>query len=142
VGVSGTERAGAPKGSRMRRSSPPFAIGDLACQVGLTPRTIRYYEDIGLLNSIRRVESGRRIYTEEDVRRLRFIKRLKVLGLSLEEMKELESLYLTHRSNERVLPRLLELLDRHMETLDARIEQLRILKQDIEGYRDHIREKL
>ncbi len=122
--------------------TPPFSIGELSRQVGLTPRTIRYYEDIGLLNSVKRVESGRRVYTEEDVRRLRFIKRLKVLGLSLEDMRELESLYLTHRSNDRVLPRLLELLDRHMETLEARIEQLTILKQDIEGYRDHIRQKL
>jgi len=128
----------APEG----RSAPPFTIGDLSRQVGLTPRTIRYYEDIGLLNSVRRVEGGRRIYTEEDIRRLRFIKRLKVLGLSLEEMAELENLYVTHRSNDRVLPRLLELLDRHMQTLDARIEQLNILKQDIESYRDHIRQKL
>ncbi|MDW7711929.1 MAG: MerR family transcriptional regulator [Deferrisomatales bacterium] len=135
------ERAQA-QGSRSGRSAPPYSIGDLARQVGLTPRTIRYYEDIGLLNSVRRIESGRRIYTEEDVRRLRFIKRLKVLGLTLEDMKELEDLYLTHRSNDRVLPRLLELFDRHMATLEARIEQLRILKQDIEGYRDHIREKL
>lgn len=123
-------------------SAPPFTIGDLSRQVGLTPRTIRYYEDIGLLNSVRRVEGGRRIYTEEDIRRLRFIKRLKVLGLSLEDMAELENLYVTHRSNDRVLPRLLELLDRHMQTLDARIEQLNILKQDIESYREHIRQKL
>lgn len=142
MGVIRAERARPPRGSRVHRAAPPFSIGDLAHQVGLTPRTIRYYEDIGLLSSVRRVESGRRIYTEEDVRRLRFIKRLKVLGLTLEEMKELEELYLTHRSNERVLPRLLELLDRHMQTLEARIEQLRILKQDIEGYRDHIREKI
>jgi len=135
--VRGSERVGRGGGA-----APPFSIGELSRQVGLTPRTIRYYEDIGLLNSVKRVESGRRIYTEEDVRRLRFIKRLKVLGLSLEDMRELESLYLTHRSNDRVLPRLLELLDRHMETLEARIEQLKILSQDIEGYRDHIREKL
>lgn len=138
----GVKAQGSGRAGQQARVAPPFSIGELARQVGLTPRTIRYYEDIGLLNSVRRVEGGRRIYTEEDVRRLRFIKRLKVLGLTLEDMTELENLYLTHRSNERVLPRLLELLDRHMQTLDARIEQLNILKQDIEGYRDHIREKL
>jgi len=120
----------------------PFSIGALSEQVGLTPRTIRYYEDIGLLNSVKRQDGGRRIYTEEDVRRLRFIKRLKVLGLALEEMKELEDLYLTHRSNDQVLPRLLQVLDEHLGSIEARIEQLRILKQDIEGYRDHIRRKL
>jgi DNA-binding transcriptional MerR regulator len=138
----GVRAQGRGRADQEGRSPPPFTIGDLSRQVGLTPRTIRYYEDIGLLNSVRRVEGGRRIYTEEDIRRLRFIKRLKVLGLSLEDMAELENLYVTHRSNDRVLPRLLELLDRHMQTLDARIEQLNILKQDIESYRDHIRQKL
>jgi DNA-binding transcriptional MerR regulator len=130
--------------TKTRRSGggAPFSIGTLSEQVGLTPRTIRYYEDIGLLNSVKRQEGGRRIYTDEDVRRLRFIKRLKVLGLALEEMKELEELYLTHRCNEQVLPRLLQLLDDHLGSIEARIEQLRILKQDIEGYRDHIRGKL
>ncbi len=120
----------------------PLTIGEIARKVGFTPRTIRYYEDIGLLNSVRRVEGGRRIYTDEDVRRLKFIKRLKLLGLTLEEMKELEELYLTHRSNERVLPRLLELLDQHLGEIESRIEQLRMLKRDIEAYRDHIRAKL
>ncbi|NOY46387.1 MerR family transcriptional regulator [Deferrisoma camini] len=121
---------------------PPLKIGELARRVGLTPRTIRYYEDIGLLNSVRRVEGGRRIYTDDDVRRLKFIKRLKLLGLSLEEMKELEELYRTHRSNEKVLPRLLELLDHHLEEIEHRIDQLRMLQRDIEAYREHIRSKL
>ncbi len=125
-----------------RQAAKPLTIGEIARKVGFTPRTIRYYEDIGLLNSVRRVEGGRRIYTDEDVRRLKFIKRLKLLGLTLEEMKELEELYLTHRSNERVLPRLLELLDQHLGEIESRIEQLRMLKRDIEAYRDHIRAKL
>ena len=119
-----------------------LSIGQVARQVGFTTRTIRYYEDIGLLASVRRVESGRRVYTDEDVRRLKFIKRLKLLGLSLDEMKELEELYLTYRSNDLVLPRLLELLERHLGSIESRIEQLRILKRDIEAYRDHIRSKL
>ncbi len=120
------------------RAPGAFSIGQLARRVGLTPRTIRYYEDIGLLASAARVEGGRRIYTDDDVRRLKFVNRLKLLGLTLDEMRELEELYHTHRSNDRVRPRLLELLDRHLANLDARIEQLRLLRQDIEGYRHHI----
>lgn len=119
-----------------------YPIGDVAQKVGLTTRTIRYYEDIGLLNSVKRVEGGRRVYTDEDVRRLKFIKRLKVLGLSLEDMKELEELYLTHRSNDRVIPRLLELLNRHLETLESRIDQLTVLKRDIETYKRRLSEKI
>ncbi len=132
----------AARTQRGARAGAPFSIGQLAEQVELTPRTIRYYEDIGLLNSVKRLDGGRRIYTDDDVRRLRFIKRLKVLGLALEEMKELEDLYLTHRSNDQVLPRLLQLLDGHLHSIEGRIEQLRILKKDIEAYRDHIRGKL
>ena len=124
------------------RASRAYAIGDIARKAGLTPRTIRYYEDIGLLASVRRIEGGRRVYTEEDIRRLKFVSRLKVLGLTLEEMKELEDLYLTHRSNDRVLPHLLELLDGHLATIESRIEQLSVLKRDIQDYKRHIQGKI
>ncbi|MHB8764817.1 MAG: MerR family transcriptional regulator [Deferrisomatales bacterium] len=129
-------RVGAP-GAPMALS-----IGELARRTGLTPRTIRYYEDLGLLGSVARVEGGRRVYTEEDLRRLKFVRRLKILGLTLDEMRELEEVYQTHRRNDQVLPRLLELLDSHLANLDSRIEQLKILRQDIEAYRHHIRQKL
>ena len=119
-----------------------YAIGDIARKAGLTPRTIRYYEDIGLLASVRRVEGGRRVYTDDDLRRLKFITRLKVLGLSLDEMKELEDLYLTHRSNDQVLPHLMELLDRHLRTIASRIEQLSTLQRDIEDYKRHLMSKI
>lgn len=138
----GLSRERQPAAARRRAAPPRLSIGDLARQVGLTPRTIRYYEDIGLLNSVKRVEGGRRTYTDDDIRRLRFITRLKVLGLTLEEMKELEDLYAAHGSNARVLPRLLELLGHHLQSIEGRLEQLRILKQDIEAYQDHIRQKI
>jgi DNA-binding transcriptional MerR regulator len=128
-----------PGGERVPRY---FPIGEIARRTGMTARTIRYYEDIGLLASVRRVEGGRRVYTEDDIRRLKFVSRLKVLGLTLEEMKELEDLYLTHRSNDRVLPHLLELLDRHLAAIEARIEQLTVLKRDIQDYKQHIRSKI
>jgi DNA-binding transcriptional MerR regulator len=119
-----------------------YAIGDIARKAGLTPRTVRYYEDIGLLASVRRVEGGRRVYTDDDLRRLKFITRLKVLGLTLDEMKELEDLYLTHGSNDQVLPHLLELLDRHLDTIESRIEQLAVLKRDIQDYKRHLKGKI
>jgi DNA-binding transcriptional MerR regulator len=59
------------------------SIGELSRQLDMSQRTIRYYEEIGLLNSIKRVESGRRIYTEKDLRRLKLIKRLKIMGMTL-----------------------------------------------------------
>lgn len=139
----GLTRGESPGGAPASRAEArEYAIGDVARKVGLTPRTIRYYEDIGLLNSVRRVEGGRRVYTEADLRRLKFIQRLKVLGLTLDEMKELEDLYYTHGSNERVLPHLLELLDGHLASIDSRITQLASLKGEIEGYKRHLMAKI
>src|SRR3984893_4050777 len=69
----------------------PLRIGDVAGLVGPTPRTIRYYEEIGLLPEAPSRPSGRhRIYTQAEVERLREVMRLKdLLGVSLEELKTL-----------------------------------------------------
>jgi DNA-binding transcriptional MerR regulator len=119
-----------------------YQIGELASLINVSPRTIRYYEEIGLLNSVRRVEGGKRIYTDMDVQRLKFIIRLKHLGLTLSEMHELEDIYQIHRTNKKVLPRLLELLDTHVLKIDDRISQLLKLKSDVWEYRKKICQKL
>ena len=119
-----------------------YRIGELATRVGLTERTIRYYEELGLLESVKRLEGGIRVYTDDDLRRLRYIRKLKTLGLSLQEMLELENLYRRHRSNRGVLPRLMELLDAHLGTLDVRISELRTLRDEIRSYREHVEERL
>jgi DNA-binding transcriptional MerR regulator len=119
-----------------------YRIGELAQRLGMTERTIRYYEELGLLDSVKRVEGGRRIYTDDDVRRLKFIQRLKVLGLSLQEMHELERLYRRHGSNRDVLPRLIELLDAHLETTQQRLDELASLRDEIRSYREHVARRL
>src|SRR6266508_4017153 len=101
-----------------------YRIGEMAQRRGLTERTIRYYEELGHLDSVKRVEGGRRIYTDDDLRRLKFIQKLKMLGLSLQEMHELEGLYRRHGSNRHVLPRLIELLDAHLATTEDRLHEL------------------
>ena len=62
-------------------------IGVLASRSGLPVKTLRYYEDLGLLPAIGRSEGGYRLFAEESLRRLEFIRRLKTLGLSLEEIQ-------------------------------------------------------
>ena len=119
-----------------------YRIGELAQRVGLTERTIRYYEELGLLDSVKRLEGGQRLYTDDDVRRLRFVQKLKVLGLSLQEMLELERLYRRHRSNREVLPRLVELLDAHLATTDLRINELAALRDEVRSYREHVARRL
>ena len=119
-----------------------YRIGELAARIGLTERTIRYYEERGLLDSVKRLEGGQRVYTDDDVRRLKFIQRLKVLGLSLQEMHELERLYRRHRSNREVLPRLVELLDAHLATTQDRLSELSSLQEEIKSYREHVVQRL
>ena len=119
-----------------------YQIGELANLLELSHRTIRYYEEIGLLNSVKRIDGGKRIYTDKDFQRLKFIQRLKHLGLTLSEMHELEDIYQIHRTNRKVLSRLLELLDNHVTKIDERINNLLRLKTDILSYQEKIRQKL
>src|SRR5206468_12878463 len=119
-----------------------YRIGELASRVSMTERTIRYYEELGLLESVKRLDGAVRVYTDDDVRRLRYIRKLKTLGLTLQEMLELENLYRRHRSNRTVLPRLMELLDAHLATLNSRVDELRPLRDEIRPYREHVSERL
>ena len=119
-----------------------LSIGELSRQLEMSQRTIRYYEEIGLLNSMKRVEGGRRIYTEKDLRRLKLIKRLKIMGMTLSEMQELESMWSYEKSNEKLLKRLLELLGNHLKRLDDRIADLDILRHEILEYRERISAKI
>jgi DNA-binding transcriptional MerR regulator len=119
-----------------------YTIGDLSRMVNLTQRTIRYYEEIGLLHSIRRIENGKRVYTDDDLRRLKFISRLKVLGLSLAEMVELEKIYRQQRNNREIIPKLIVILDERAAQIDERINQLAALKKEIREYQVRLRGKL
>jgi DNA-binding transcriptional MerR regulator len=119
-----------------------YAIGQISRLVELSQRTIRYYEEIGLLHSVRRIENGKRVYTDNDVRRLKFINRLKVLGLSLAEMVELEKIYRKQRNNREILPKLLQILDERAVQIDERVAQLVALKKEIREYQQRLRTKV
>ena len=119
-----------------------YVIGEISRLVDLSQRTIRYYEEIGLLHSVRRIENGKRVYTDHDVRRLKFINRLKVLGLSLAEMVELEKIYRKQRNNREILPKLLEILDERAAQIDERLAQLATLKKEIREYQQRLRNKV
>ena len=70
-----------------------YTIQQMAEKTGLTAYTLRYYEDIALLEPIARAPNGHRRYSEEDVLRVTFLKRLRKTGMSLEEMKHFIALY-------------------------------------------------
>ena len=118
--------------------SVSLGIREVCHQTGLSARTVRYYEELGLLPGVRRREGGRRVYGEDELERLRFITRLKALGLSLAEVKQLNSVYEIGGSTSAMLERLDELLGQRLDELDARIRELASLRDEMSKYRDHI----
>jgi len=96
-------------------SEPLYTIGDLTREFGITPRTIRFYEDKGLLSPLR--EGQKRLYRRRDRTRLRLILRGKRLGFSLREIRETFDLY---------------------EQVHGESKQLRYYLQVLEQKRDHL----
>ena len=121
---------------------PLTSIGEIAKKLDMSQRTIRYYEEIGLLNSIKRVEAGRRVYTDRDLQRLKLIKRLKIMGMTLSEMQELEAMWTIEKSTNKVLGRLLELMNNQLRRLDDRIADLDILRNEIVEFQKRIKSKI
>jgi DNA-binding transcriptional MerR regulator len=119
-----------------------YSIGEISEISGLSARTVRYYEELELLPGVRRRAGGRRVYGEDELERIRFIQRLKTLGLSLAEIRELSLVYAIGGSTHAMLLRLDELLARHLRELDQRIRELSGLRDDIGKYRDHIASRI
>ena len=125
-------------------------IGELAKQLGITTRTIRYYEEIGLMGLSQRVGTGARLYDRNDIRRLKFILKIKELGLGLKEMQELAENFDTQNQsfdNQQhqftvITPKLLEILDLHIYKVDEKISKLSSLRKDIVDYRIRILDTL
>jgi len=120
-------------------ASRSVQIGELAKRLGITTRTIRYYEEIGLMGPPERLGGGTRMYSREDVLRLKFILKLKDLGISLREMQELaENFDINQQNFGTITPKLLEILDGHISTVDQKIANLSSLRRDIVDYRSRI----
>ncbi len=119
-----------------------WSIAEVCERSGLSARTIRYYEEIGLLPGVRRRAGGRRVYGPDELERLGFIHRLKALGLSLAEIRELNAVYAIGGSTSAMLARLGDLLEAHLEDVDRRLGALQDLRGELVRYRDHIEERI
>lgn len=118
-------------------------IGELAKRLGITTRTIRYYEEIGLMGKNGRQGGGTRIYNKDDVLRLKFILKLKELGITLKEIQELSEIFDINAQNfSTITPKLIEILDHHITKIDEKMASLSSLRQDIVEYRVRITELL
>ncbi len=123
----------------MRLSSDEIMqISDLAKALHITTRTIRLYEQMGLVDPPKRTEGGIRVYEKADIKRFKFVLKLKALGLSLQEMKELADIYSQEQLPEKIMPRLIELLNSHLDNIRKRITQLQSLEKEIAEYKQRI----
>jgi len=117
----------------------PTQIGALAKELGITTRTIRYYEEIGLMGNANRRMGSTRTYDTDEVLRLKFILKIKGLGLSLKEIQELsDSFDINDQDFTTITPKLIEMLDHHIEVLDDKMVNLSSLRHDIVSYRKRI----
>ncbi|WP_250030565.1 MerR family transcriptional regulator [Paractinoplanes maris] len=117
-------------------------IGEAADRVGLSIRTIRHYEEAGLIVPSARSDGGFRLYTEPDLDRLRVVKRMKPLGFTLDEMRDLLRILddLTAGTGDRAA--LLERLAGFHTDAEARVQALRDQLMFAEGFAHQMREHL
>ena len=109
-------------------------IGDLTERAEVTPRTVRYYESIGLLPPGEREGNGQHYYTEETLARLRKIDQLKKLGLSLDEIRDVINLYFTDPSGIQPKQKVLVILRQHLAEVDQKIGALQQFRADLQAH--------
>ena len=104
-------------------------IGAVSDATGITAKTIRYYESIGLTPTPDRRDNGYRDYGPDDVATLRFVQRARGLGFTLEEVRELLALW---RDQDRASSDVKRLALDHIDTIEARIAELQSMKRTLQ----------
>ena len=121
-------------------AAPTFTITELAQEFDITPRAIRFYEDMGLIEPAR---AGRnRVYTQRDRTRLKLTLRGKRLGLSLLEIKQLVDLYDAGTDARPQLEAFLEVLAAHRRQLEQQLDDIRVTLAEIEQHEARCRHLL
>lgn len=117
-----------------------FSIGELAKQYEVTPRSIRFYEEHGLLAPSR--DGQNRIYSKKDKVRLKLILRGKRLGFSLAETKTLFNLYDSHQNSEVQLEAMLSMTKLKRAKLIQQLEDINILMQELDDVEARCQDEL
>jgi MerR family copper efflux transcriptional regulator len=105
-----------------------ITVGEAARRAHLTPKAVRLYEACGLLTSVARSASGYRLYTDDDVRLLQFIARVRALGLGLDSIRELIEL---RRHGTPPSREVLGILHRHLTDIDSQLADLAELRSSL-----------
>lgn len=105
-----------------------FAIGTAAARSGVSARMVRHYESLGLLPAVGRTDGGYRQYSEADIHTLRFIKRARDLGFSMEAIGELVGLW---HNRQRSSAHVRQIAQTHLAELETRIAALQSMQQTL-----------
>ncbi|WP_456277234.1 MerR family transcriptional regulator [Bacillus sp. AK128] len=116
-------------------------ITEVAKEFNISSRTIRYYEEIGLL-SLTRTSTNQRLFTKEDMAKIKLILRGKKFGFTLDEIKEMVLLFDQDRTGKRQLKRTIEYGKDRMNEIDEKITELMEMKTQMESLLVEFTEKL
>lgn len=111
-------------------ASKPMTIGQLARRTGVSIKTLREYEHLGLIYTLGRGENNYRLFNDEALWCVQVIGILRSLGLTLKEIQEISAFY-CHRPGELAGPRLAEKLDQALSRIEARLSDLESIRQRI-----------
>ncbi|MBI5278903.1 MAG: Cu(I)-responsive transcriptional regulator [Burkholderiales bacterium] len=104
-------------------------IGEAARRSGVSAKMVRHYESLGLLPKVGRSDSGYRQYSDAEVHTLRFIKRSRELGFSMDEIAELVGLWQNRR---RASAHVRKIAQKHAQDLAQRIEQMQAMQRTLQ----------
>ena len=121
-------------------STSTYSIGELAKSAEITPRSIRFYEEQGLLSPQRNGQN--RIYHNKDKVRLMLILRGKRLGFSLAETKTLFELYDSHQNSEAQLEAMLRMTEYKRRVMHQQLEDIQMLMNELDDVENRCKEEL
>ena len=116
-------------------------IGKLCSMINISTRTLRYWEEMGIIESIKRQDRSNRGYTPYMVRRIKFIIKLKHLGLTIKEMQHLYKIYGDAKKTDELIPELVKILDQQIDRADDKIAEFTSLRKEVVEYRRWILNK-
>ncbi len=103
-------------------------VGEAARRAGLPAKTIRYYEEIGLIAPAR-ADNGYRAYSGDDVHRLAFLKRARALGFSIEDCRQLMALY---RDRSRASADVRRIAEAHVQAIEEKLRELQAMRTTLQ----------
>lgn len=107
--------------TKMNTQHNTYTIQEISQKTDLSTSTLRYYEEMGLLDVVGRAANGHRRYSDADIGRVEFIKKLRLTGMSIESMRDFLALY---RGGPKTARQRREILEAHRLTVQARLDEL------------------